>query len=56
MKYGIYTTKCKTKDGTIYDIGSRIYPPKHVHDGHTTCVECLVVNAWTEREVDNENT
>ncbi len=42
----LYTTKCKTQDGTVYDLGEREHPPKHEH--LVACPSCLVVNAWTE--------
>ena len=49
MKYHRYTTKVKTADGKVYDLGERQYPPNHQHDKQgTPCPGCLCVNAWTE--------
>lgn len=42
-----FTTKVKTKDNFIYDLGELEYPPKHDHKGGM-CNECQVINAWTE--------
>ena len=53
MTYGIYTTKLKTQDGKIYDLGKREYPPRHYHPGMLPCPECFVINAWTEKEAQN---
>jgi hypothetical protein len=41
-----FTTKVKTKDGTVYDLGKLEYPPQHNHKGGL-CPICEVVNAWT---------
>ena len=49
MENGLYTTKVKTQDGRIYDLGEREYPPTHHHPGEAPCQECFVVNAWTEK-------
>jgi len=43
-----YTTKCKTKDGEVFDLGEIEYPPKHDHKGGL-CPSCDVINAWTEK-------
>lgn len=45
----IWTTKVRTQDGHIYDIGEGEHPPKHP-DHDVTCPGCLVVDAWTEPE------
>ena len=45
---GTYTTKCRTADGVVYDLGEHEHPPKHDH--LLGCPSCLVVNAWTEAE------
>ncbi len=34
MENGLYTTKVKTQDGNIYDLGERQYPPTHYHPGN----------------------
>jgi len=49
---GTYTTKLKTQDGKIYDLGEKQYPPRHYHPGLAPCPECFVVNAWTEKVDD----
>lgn len=49
LEDGVYTTKVKTEDGKVYDLGLREYPPVHHHPGEAPCVECFVINAWTER-------
>jgi len=46
---GVYTTKVRTEDGKVYDLGEREYPPVHHHPGEALCTECFVLNAWTER-------
>lgn len=43
-----YTTKVKTNDGKVFDLGELEYPPKHQHKGGSSCDSCLVSNAWTE--------
>lgn len=53
MEYGLYTTKCQTGDGTIYDLGEGEHPPKHEHP--VACPGCLVVNAWTEKAAEAED-
>ena len=45
-----YTTKVKTKDGKVYNIGERQYVPYHNHPREATCPGCQVVNAWMEKE------
>jgi len=47
-----FTTKVKTKDGSVYDLGELEYPPQHSHKGGL-CPSCEVVNAWTE-EITSE--
>ncbi|MDP2623811.1 MAG: hypothetical protein Q8Q29_08445 [Actinomycetota bacterium] len=48
MKPGKYTTKLRTADGMVYDLGIRQHAPKHEHKGGGVCDKCNVVNAWTE--------
>ena len=43
-----YTTKFKTQDGKVYDLGEGEHGPAHDHPGDATCPACAVVNAWTE--------
>lgn len=45
---GTYTTKVRTQDGVIHDLGAGDHPPRH-NECITACPSCLVVNAWTER-------
>lgn len=40
----LHTTFVKTRDGRIYDLGLREYPPRHDDCG---CAKCAIVNAWT---------
>lgn len=47
MNLGVYTTKCRTRDGQVYDLGKGEHPPKHDHGG-LSCDGCLVTDAWTE--------
>jgi hypothetical protein len=44
----MHTTKVKTEDGKVYDLGEKQYPPTHHHPGDRPCAECFIVNAWTE--------
>jgi hypothetical protein len=43
----IWTTKVKTKDGQIYDLGKLQTAP--FHERSCQCDECNVINAWTEK-------
>jgi hypothetical protein len=43
-----FTTKVKTRDGKIFDLGEFKFPPKHDHKGGGSCEGCLVANAYTE--------
>lgn len=46
----LYTTKVKTANGKVYDLGKFEHPPGYcsAHSDAFTCPNCLVVNAWTE--------
>lgn len=48
MGLKIYTTKIKTQDGQVYDLGKREYRPVHNHKDGKVCPKCNVISAWTQ--------
>lgn len=44
---GLYTTKVKTQNGNVYDLGKGEYPPRDKDPGHPNPAN-LVIDAWTE--------
>lgn len=46
--YFHWTTKVKTQDGKIWDLGERDFPPTHQHPGDRSCQECFIINAYPE--------
>lgn len=50
MTYFCWTTKIKTQDGKVWDLGKLNFPPTHQHgkDGCGICRECLIINAYPE--------